>query len=199
MAETIAVEISDERARRLSHLHSVLNDLQWVQAACVRALRHVSDTATSSVITEALQASALMRYCRAFQRDAGTAFSLTADMLETLSPSLQQAHYEFYVLRDAYVAHSEDDRLWNTPTAHFQTDAITGKRRIAWLSVRHCSVISLSKESLGQLYSLALALVRTVRTEVKKEEALVLDMLKTSPAAEPETEHARAEALCELQ
>jgi len=120
-------------------------------------------------------------------------------MLEPLSPSLQQAHFEFCVLRDAYVAHSEDDRLWNTPTAHIQKDATTGERRTAWLTVKHYSVTSLSKESLGQLYSLALALVNKVRTEVRNEEALVLALLKTSPAAEPEIERQRADTLYALQ
>jgi len=183
---TIPVRITGEGARRLADLHSVVHDLQWVQVACVLAIKHMHDK-KSAVVVEGLQTSALVRYCRTFESAPGARFSLALDMLETLPAELQQVHHEFCVLRKLYIAHSDDDLLWNVPTAHVEKDAATGEHRVFWLTVEHCAMVAPSRDCLVKLYELACSLLAIVQDRLAQEKSRALAIMKTRTLPKRET------------
>ena len=184
--DTIPVRITGDGARRLADLHSIVRDLQWVQVACVLAIKHMDDKA-SAIVVEGLQTSALVRYCRTFESAPGAQFSLVLDMLETLPAELQQAHHEFCVLQKLYIAHSGDDLLWNVPTAHVEKDTVTGEQRVCRLSVEHCTMVAPSRDLLAELYELVSRLLLIVQDRLEQDKARALAIMKARVLPKRET------------
>jgi hypothetical protein len=190
MENAIPVRVTGEGVRRLTDLHSVLHDLQWVQVACVLAIKHMAGKG-NAIVVEALQTSALVRYCRTFESAPETRFSLALDMLETLPADLRQAHHEFCALRNQYIAHSGADLLWNVPMAHVEKDAATGSQQVSWVTVEHSGMAMPSRDSLVKLYDLVLRLLSIVQDGIEQENSSALAMMRTLKIPSPRAESAQ--------
>jgi len=185
MENLTPVRVTGEGVRRLVDLHSVLHDLQWVQVACVLSIKHMAAQG-NAVVVESLQIAALVRYCRTFESTPDTRFSLATDILKALPADLQQAHHEFCVLRDLYIAHSGDDLLWNIPMAHVHREDATGKQQVSWLTVEHSWIVAPSRDSMVSLYELARRLIAIVLDEIEKEKSRALAMMNSQTLAASE-------------
>jgi hypothetical protein len=127
-----------------------------------------------TVVTQALQVAALVRYCRCFEADAQMPFPLTSQILECLPADLKTAHDELLELRFKYIAQSASDLEDNVPTAHLTQDETTGAYQVSKLRVEQRDRHLLSQEAMKALFALARICRDMARAESEREKTRLL-------------------------
>ena len=186
MAEFPFVTFSNNETHRLADLSGVLHDLRATSAICAQLRRLMAEDPEKYNLLEieALQAAAVIRYCRTYCGGVRTAFKLSREMLDKLPTELQEAHREFDALRDKHIAHSVNDWELNVPVIYLKVDATRQTYEVSSVSVQNHRIVALAEASIRQLHELAQTLGAMVENEIDKEKARVLEIAKAMPIEE---------------
>jgi len=178
------IELTEREAHRLADLYGVLADLRMVLKICDLILQKIGPK-DNLVEVEALQAAALVRYCRT-TGGVRTSFSISMDWIERLPSELQQLHNEFHALRDKHIAHSVNDWELNVPVAQYRLNRETNKGEVIMVSVQGHRIVSMHEEAIVHLQRLAGALADMLEGEFQVERDKVLEIAKRIPQDEIE-------------
>lgn len=181
------VRITGQETRRLADMAGVHMDLRTVTGTCAqlgRKLEREGEQRLDMLVAEAMQSHALIRYGRCFRGGVRTAFFIPADWIEELPAELRQAHFDILDLRDKHIAHSVNDWELNVPVARVRVDRDTGAVTVGSVSVNQHRVVLLARESIDRLWHLAKALADRVESEMKLEQARLVEYAKAIPVEE---------------
>ena len=186
MAENYPVRIPGPETHRLADMGGVLQDLRWVVAACERLLPRLEKPNENTLELEALESSAIVRYCRCFSGGVRTAFLLDGNWLDKLPQDLKGAHSAAIARRDKHIAHSVNDWELNVVRAQLRIDTESKRKEVTSVSVEHHRVIGLAQPDVDALRRLALTMIELVRPTYEAERGRVLEFAKAIPVAELE-------------
>jgi hypothetical protein len=144
----------------------------------------IGDPKADTVLMEAIQSAALVRYCRCHATGVRTAFLVDSVLVARLPEELQRFHRHIDALRDRHIAHSVNDWELEIPFAQVRIDG--DRKEVVAVNVQGHRMIGLARQDIESLEALAKRLHDLVYVEYEAERARVLAAVKQMPIEELE-------------
>ncbi len=172
MRTSTNIPFTRSESKRLAHLSGALNDLRQTASYCRIALR--IDTAGDFILTEAIQAAAIMRYGRSYGGGIRHPHQVTSEMIAGLPIQLQEAHKFFDGVRDKYIAHSVNDWELNIPAIEATYETKDGPLEVRSIQTTDERVVGIGSDHLRLLLELSDSLGKVIEVEMELEKAKLL-------------------------
>lgn len=177
-------KLKGPEAHRLADMAGVLSDLRLSAETVAEIARRTAEPQLNRLILSALLDSAIIRYGRCYGTGGRTKFRIPRAWIDALPGDLRQAHSDFLDLRGKHIAHSVNDWEINTPVVRVWINSETGEASASAISVNRELVHMPRPEDLDNLRRLANAVGDRVATEMKVEQARLLEIAKKIPPDE---------------
>lgn len=123
---------------------------------------------------------------------------LGGDALEALTPNQREKHARLRAFRDKHIAHSVNAFEENQPVARYWVDRVTDEG-ISSIECNHTRITGLSSADLEDVIELTTAILSHVDSQLEKEKAKVLEIVRQMPIDEVLNQPQRGPVLPDLK
>ena len=194
MAANTYVEISLPEAADLADLTGIRYDLDSARSLA-RLLAKMLDENNWNLV-DPMSTAILVRYSRPFVK--GVRKWLGGDALAALTPNQREKHARLRAFRDKHIAHSVNAFEENQPVARYWVDRVTDEG-ISSIECNHTRITGLSSADLEDVIELTTAILSHVDSQLEKEKAKVLEIVRQMPIDEVLNQPQRGPVLPDLK